>query len=210
MPKNIGSGLGQLVDTGSMKLIQTQYLHKVLPHVHQKFIRSPKINRTEYLLDIIEKDLEKKRQILIFSNKASTSAYISHFLNEKGIEALHFSGANMAPSTRQHTLDRFLSKQVQVLSCTDLVSRGIDTRFVNHVVNYDFPMSMSDYIHRVGRVGRTGASNPNGKVTNLVFGKISIALVQELEKCVRLNQAIPDVEGNVISVLRSYKEMKSK
>ena len=211
MPSNLGGGLGQLVDTGSLKVIQTQYLHKVLPHVHQKFIRSPKINRTDYLLELLETDIEKKRQVLIFSNKASTSAFISHFLREKGIESLHFSGANMDPSFRQHSLNKFLTNQVNILSCTDLVSRGIDTRSVNHVINYDFPMTMTDYIHRVGRVGRAGSSsNANGKVTSLVCGKISIALVQELEKSVRLNQAIPNVQSNFKSLVQNYSQIKGK
>ena len=72
-------------------------------------------------------------------------------------------------------------------------------------------MSMTDYIHRVGRVGRTGSSsNANGKVTSLVCGKISIALVQELEKSVRLNQVIPDIETNFKSLVQSYSEIKGK
>ena len=208
MPKDLGGGVGQVVDTESLKVIQTQHLHKVLPHVYQKFIRSPKINRTDYLMEILEKDLEKKRQVLIFSNKASTSAFISHFLNDKGIETLHFAGGNMHPELRKQSLDNFLTKQVPILSCTDLVSRGIDTQLVQHVINYDFPMSMSDYLHRVGRVGRAGSSH-QGKVTSLVCGRISIALVQELEKSVRLNRAIPNVEGNIIGLIQNYNELKT-
>ena len=42
------------------------------------------------------------------------------------------------------------------MSCTDLMSRGIDTHNVSHVINYDFPLNPADYIHRVGRVGRVG------------------------------------------------------
>ena len=208
MPKDIGGSLGQVIDTDSIKVIQTQHLHKVLPHVYQKFIRSPKINRTDYLLEILEKDVEKKRQVLIFSNKASTSAFISHFLNGKGIETLHFSGGNMHPTARKQSLDKFLTKQVPILSCTDLVSRGIDTQLVQHVINYDFPMSISDYLHRVGRVGRAGAAH-QGKVTSLVFGKISIALVQELEKSVRLNKTIPNVDGNIIGLIQNYNSSHS-
>ena len=91
-----------------------------------------------------------------------------------------------------------------VLACTDLVSRGIDTQMIHHVVNYDFPISMVDYLHRVGRVGRVGQNLSGAKVTNLVCGKISVALVQEIEKSVRLNKAIPDVETNVKSLFEQY------
>ena len=45
---------------------------------------------------------------------------------------------------------------IWVLICTDLMSRGVDFKTVNHVVNYDFPQSVVSYIHRVGRTGRAG------------------------------------------------------
>ena len=55
-----------------------------------------------------------------------------------------------------------------MLICTDLASRGLDTLHVNHVINYDFPRSPLDYLHRVGRTGRAGRG---GIVTNLVTKK---------------------------------------
>ena len=61
---------------------------------------------TDYLMDLIANDVAKKKQILIFCNKASTSAYVSHFLNDQGIESLHFAGGNMHPSKRQYNLKR--------------------------------------------------------------------------------------------------------
>ena len=84
-----------------MEIIKTGHLHRVLPNVYQKFIKSPKVGRLDYLLDVIEPDVDKKRKVLIFCNKASTSAYINHSLNERGIEALHFAGGNMNPNQRR-------------------------------------------------------------------------------------------------------------
>ena len=180
----------------------------------QKFIRAPagpgSNNKIDYLMDIIAKDMEKKRNVLIFCNKATTSAYVSHVLNDQGIPALHFAGGNMHPSKRQYNLKKFLAKDCNILACTDLVSRGIDTQTVNHVINYDFPQSMTDYIHRVGRVGRVGSNLVGSKVTSLVSGKISVALVQEMEKSVRLNKSIPDIETNVISLIEQYKMMEKE
>ena len=185
------------MNTEDFEVIQTRHLHRVLPNVYQKFIKSPKVGRVDYLLDVIESDVDKKRKVLIFCNKGSTSAFINHSLNERGIPTLHFAGSNMDPSVRQHNLNKFLGSDCNILACTDLVSRGIDTQMVHHVINYDFPVSMVDYLHRVGRVGRVGQNLSGAKVTNLVCGKISVALVQEIEKSVRLNKAIPDVESNV-------------
>ena len=204
-PSNLNTSLGHIIDTEDLEIIQTRHLHRVLPNVYQKFIKSPKVGRLDYLLDVIEPDVDKKRKVLIFCNKATTSAYINHSLNDQGISTLHFAGSNMNPSTRQHNLNMFLNEDdCNVLACTDLVSRGIDTQMVHHVVNYDFPISMVDYLHRVGRVGRVGQNLSGAKVTNLVCGKISVALVQEIEKSVRLNKAIPDVETNVKSLFEQY------
>ena len=118
---------------------------------------------------------------------------------------MHFAGGNMHPSKRQYNLKKFLARDCNILACTDLVSRGIDTQTVNHVINYDFPQSMTDYIHRVGRVGRVGSNLVGSKVTSLVSGTISVALVQEMEKSVRLNKSIPDIETNVIRLMEQYK-----
>ena len=204
-PSNLNTSLGHIIDTEDLEIIQTRHLHRVLPNVYQKFIKSPKVGRLDYLLDVIEPDVDKKRKVLIFCNKASTAAYINHSLNEQGIPTLHFAGGNMNPSTRQHNLNMFMNEDDRnVLACTDLVSRGIDTQMIHHVVNYDFPISMVDYLHRVGRVGRVGQNLSGAKVTNLVCGKISVALVQEIEKSVRLNKAIPDVETNVKSLFEQY------
>ena len=72
----------------------------MLPNVYQKFIKAPKTDRMDYLLDIIEPDVDKKRKVLIFCNKGSTSAFLNHYLNEKGIKTLHFAGGNMNPNHR--------------------------------------------------------------------------------------------------------------
>jgi superfamily II DNA/RNA helicase len=127
-----------------------------------------------------------------------------------GINCLHFSGGNMNPSLRRINLDKFLydKDDHNILACTDLVSRGIDTQSVSHVVNYDFPAAMTDYLHRVGRVGRVGARQQGGKVTSLVCGKVSIALVQELEKSVRQNKAM-DVESNIISIFEKQRQLRN-
>ncbi len=200
VPTSLDSALSHVMDTESLGMIKTHYLHRVMPHMRQKFIRAPKTNRQEYLIDLIEEDVAKKRKVLIFCNKSSTSSYVSHWLQEQGINCLHFSGANMNPHTRRYNLEEFLhGQECHALSCTDLVSRGLDVS-VHHVVNYDFPFTVADYIHRVGRVGRVG-NKYQGKVTSLVCGQVSIGIVQELEKAVRLNRAIANVETNIIGAI---------
>ena len=103
---------------------------------------------------------------------------------------------------RNEILSKFTKGDINILSCTDLVSRGLDLcGRATHVINYDFPCNISDYIHRAGRVGRVGQGKI-GKVTSLVCGQASIAVVQELERSIRLNQELSNVDANVRSIIR--------
>ena len=225
MPSNLSATpIGSLVETDQLKILRTGQLHKVLPHVNQKFIRAPKVDRQKYLIRVIEKDISKKQPIVIFSNKTSTSNFVAHVINE------HFSGMKVgeellqpdnAPNPvciafnsslywkkRGEVLAKFVRGEINVLSCTDLASRGLDLGGrTTHVINYDFPSNMSDYLHRVGRVGRVGQTKI-GKVTNLVCGQSSIQVVQELERSVRLNQEMTDINSNIRSIIHNRHQEK--
>lgn len=54
-------------------------------------------------------------------------------------------------------MNKFKSGECKILIATDVASRGLDVKDVSHVINYDFPKLMEDYIHRIGRTGRAGA-----------------------------------------------------
>merc|ERR1719445_2448953 len=129
-------------------------------------MRVGKSKKARALLELLDNEMAKNKKIIIFSNKASTSDFVQIFLNENKIDCINFNGAHHY-KFRRETLDKFISGQVNVMSCTDLISRGIDTSDVSHVINYDFPLNPADYIHRVGRVGRVNGVK-NCKVTSFV------------------------------------------
>ena len=122
--------------------VSTDNIHRVLFHIPQKFIRVSPTKKPQALLEILEKDLAKKKKIIIFSNKATTSDFVQIFLKENNIPCVNFNGAhhyknraenlqmfNMG-NVRFYFLKIFLLiifVQVNVMSCTDLMSRGIDT-----------------------------------------------------------------------------------
>lgn len=60
------------------------------------------------------------------------------------------------PKNRLFNFDKFKSRKADILVATDLASRGLDLPFVSHIINFDFPKSTSDYLHRAGRAGRAG------------------------------------------------------
>ena len=91
-----------------------------------------------------------------------------------------------------HSINKFQSRYFS----------GIDTLNVHHVINYDFPSNASDYLHRIGRVGRVG-SKQAPKVTSLVCGQTSVRVVQDLEMAVRMNREVEGTDGNVARVIKN-------
>lgn len=107
------------------------------------------------------------------------------YANQIECEALH---GDMKQSKRTRTLDRMRAGRIRVLVATDVAARGIDVKSITHVVNFDFPKSVEDYIHRVGRTGRCGET---GTAVSLVgpkdWGQVSLlerVTKQRLERTV--------------------------
>ena len=86
---------------------------------------------------------------------------------------------NMRQGARQRTVASLHSGKVRILVATDVAARGIDLLGVSHVINFDLPMVAQDYIHRIGRTGRNGAS---GTAISLVgpLDRVKLANIERL------------------------------
>ncbi|KAE8890859.1 DEAD-box ATP-dependent RNA helicase 57 [Phytophthora fragariae] len=92
---------------------------------------------------------------LLFVQNKERANELYHELLYDGVNigAVH---ADRTKEQRDDVIRRFRTGEVWVLICTDLMSRGMDFKAVNMVINYDFPQSAVSYIHRIGRTGRNG------------------------------------------------------
>lgn len=126
MPTNVDASLELIVDPSTIHAVVSPYLHKVMPHITQKFIRTRKSLRQIELLGLVKHDLERKRPVIVFSNKHETCDFISIFLNECGIDTVSLNKANIEKIRRQQ-FKKFQSGMVNILATTDLASRGLDT-----------------------------------------------------------------------------------
>lgn len=95
----------------------------------------------------------REGQVLVFTRMKSTAAYVCDFLRGRGIAADDLHG-DKAQTERTRSLERFRSKDTQVLVATNVAARGLDIVSVTHVVNFDVPDDPKDYVHRVGRTAR--------------------------------------------------------
>jgi superfamily II DNA/RNA helicase len=107
-----------------------------------------KINTLHALLQ--KSEFEK---VLVFGRTKHGVQRVSDELAKRGIRAGAIHG-NKRQNQRQYVLDQFIHSNIQVLLATDVASRGLDIPFVSHVINYDLPETLEDYIHRIGRTGR--------------------------------------------------------
>ncbi len=100
---------------------------------------------------------EKPERVLVFCRTKHRVDDVSAMLKNAGVkvDVMH---ADRPQQARARALERFRDGKVQVLVATDVMSRGIDVAGVDAVVNFDVPMDPEDYVHRIGRTGRAGAT----------------------------------------------------
>ncbi|TNE38637.1 MAG: DEAD/DEAH box helicase [Alphaproteobacteria bacterium] len=104
-------------------------------------------------------DDEAKERVLVFvRTKATADKLAAEIENElEGRKAAPIHG-DLNQRARERTLRAFKNGRFSILVATDVAARGIDVSGISHVINYDLPMEPENYIHRVGRTGRAGAS----------------------------------------------------
>jgi ATP-dependent RNA helicase RhlE len=112
--------------------------------------------RKRELLAYLVQDRDWK-QVLVFCATRLGANRLAYQLNKDGIHATAIHG-DKTQTERQQALEDFKSGKVRVLVATDVAARGLDIEDLPLVVNFDLPGSPEDYVHRIGRTGRAGAS----------------------------------------------------
>jgi ATP-dependent RNA helicase DDX41 len=105
-----------------------------------------------YLLECLQKT---PPPVLIFAEKKQDVDAIHEYLLLKGVEAVAIHGGK-DQEERSRSVDAFRKGQKDVLVATDVASKGLDFADVQHVINYDMPDDVENYVHRIGRTGRSG------------------------------------------------------
>jgi ATP-dependent RNA helicase RhlE len=123
-------------------------------NVEQETIRVPEGRDKFDMLADLFKDKTMDR-VIIFTETKRLADRLSKKLNETGIKSGLIHG-NKSQNFRNKTIEEFKNGTTRVLVATDVAARGIDVADVTHVINYQLPMSMDSYIHRIGRTGRAG------------------------------------------------------
>ncbi|XP_022086635.1 probable ATP-dependent RNA helicase DDX41 [Acanthaster planci] len=105
-----------------------------------------------YLLECLQKT---PPPVLIFAEKKADVDDIHEYLLLKGVEAVAIHGGK-DQEERTRSVEQFRQKEKDVLVATDVASKGLDFPDIQHVINYDMPEDIENYVHRIGRTGRCG------------------------------------------------------
>jgi superfamily II DNA/RNA helicase len=124
------------------------------------------------------------RKCLVFVNSPECARAVEHYLTERGHLARSFH-REVPANLREENLKLFRSDASgagMILVCTDAASRGLDLTALDLVVNYDFPPSASDYLHRVGRTARMGRAGQTASLVQTKQDRAIATAIQSLQQ----------------------------
>jgi ATP-dependent RNA helicase RhlE len=129
--------------------------HNPVETITQRFFLVAKEQKMDLLVHAMQK--EQMGSVLVFSRTKHGADKITRRLTQNGIEAVAIH-SDRTQGQRERALEGFRKGKARVLVATDIAARGIDVSGISHVINFDVPQYAEDYIHRIGRTGRAGAS----------------------------------------------------
>ena len=166
----------------SPEMIQVAKRNSPAETVHHRAIRVDRMRKPALLAELIH--CGGWSQVLVFTRTKHGANRLAEKLDRAGIGAAAIHG-NKSQTARTRALADFKSGEVRVLVATDIAARGLDIEDLPHVVNFELPFVSEDYVHRIGRTGRAGAS---GEAVSLVCSDEN-RLLRDIEQL--LGQRLP-------------------
>jgi ATP-dependent RNA helicase RhlE len=162
------------------KMIQIAARNSTVEVITQKIYPVSRDKKRQLLTHLVREN--NWSQVLVFARTKHGANRLADQLTEDGIKAAAFHG-NKSQGARTAALSKFKANQLQVLVATDIAARGIDIDQLPHVVNYELPNVSEDYVHRIGRTGRAGAT---GEAVSLVCVDEN-GLLRDIERLIKKN-----------------------
>jgi superfamily II DNA/RNA helicase len=125
----------------------------VVKHVGQKSIHVSEILKVPVLLALVKG--ESRQGVIIYARTRRRAGWVATALRRHGLSVGLVHG-NRSQAQRQLAIKRFSDGEVPVLVATDVAARGLHIPAIRTVINYDLPVSVEEYVHRVGRAGHGG------------------------------------------------------
>ncbi|CAH8292730.1 unnamed protein product [Schistosoma turkestanicum] len=193
------------INVGSTKLSAN---HNIRQHV-EILSEGEKFKRLLSLLNSFD-----NARVLVFTETKKRTDELCQKLQDKGFDATAMHG-DKHQKERDRALDMFREGHISVLVATDVASRGLDINDVRYIINYDYPSQTEDYIHRIGRTGRSDKKGTAYTFFSAKQPRLARELIEVLKEA---RQTIPDelfkiAEGYYVernrSSAQSYRRSRS-
>ncbi|KZC13703.1 PREDICTED: probable ATP-dependent RNA helicase DDX43 [Dufourea novaeangliae] len=152
------------------------------------------------------REMGPKDKVIVFFGKKSRVDDIASDLALQGMNCQSIHGGR-EQSDREQALEDLKTGEVQILLATDVASRGIDIEDVSHVLNYDFPRDIEEYVHRVGRTGRAGRTGESITFMTRKDWSLARQLINILEEA---NQEVPVEVYKMADRYAAWKEKRAQ
>lgn len=173
------------VNVGSLDLKVTDHVKQIIKCVTDR----QKFDETLAIL----KSIDPHSRVIIFTKSKRGADELTRDLRHRGFNALAIHG-DKEQRERDYVLNEFKSGRTTIMVATDVASRGLDVKDIRVVINYDFPMCVEDYIHRVGRAGRKTADGYSEGTAVSFFtdtsAKVTRVGVEWMCECVGTDQGL--------------------
>ncbi|WP_434036882.1 DEAD/DEAH box helicase [Formosa sp. 4Alg 33] len=156
--------------------------------IQQKVYRVAKAKKTELIIKLISEG--NWQQVLVFTRTKHGANNLTKKMISSGITAAAIHG-NKSQGARTKALEGFKNGSIRVMVATDIAARGLDIPLLPHVINFEIPNISEDYVHRIGRTGRAGAS---GEALSLVSAD-ETSFLTDIQKLIGMKIPIEIVEG---------------
>ncbi|MDG1254630.1 MAG: DEAD/DEAH box helicase [Glaciecola sp.] len=165
-PKERQTALFSATMPAQIKKISQRYLNNpkhvkieskvsTAPSIRQRYCQVAGHHKLEALTRILE--VEKFDGVIVFVRTKTATLELADKLSARGYDVEALNG-DIPQKSRERTVERLKSGNIDILIATDVVARGLDVERVSHVINFDIPYDTESYVHRIGRTGRAGRS----------------------------------------------------
>ena len=189
LPKKRQNLMFSATFSGEIKKLANSFLNDpVIIEVARSNATADKVTQVVYKVsedskrDVVEHLIRGRdlKQVLVFSNTKIGASRLSRHLEQAGIKSTAIHG-DKTQQERMAALDAFKKGETDVLVATDVAARGLDISDLPCVINFDLPYNAEDYVHRIGRTGRAGAS---GDAIS-VYSEKDERLLTDIEKLIK-------------------------
>ncbi|XP_008211801.1 ATP-dependent RNA helicase vasa isoform X2 [Nasonia vitripennis] len=159
--------------------------------IEQSFFEVKKSDKRTKLKELLNEEIEQNmlNGILVFVSEKKTADFIAALLSEDNFPTTSIHGDRLQRE-REEALYDFKTGKMAILVATAVAARGLDIKNVRHVINYDLPKEIDEYIHRIGRTGRVGNK---GKATSFFDPRYDEKLQGDLVRVLtQAGQEVPD------------------